>query len=359
VIYGYKYKTHKIEKFHDGIMEFFSYLFKNDPKSFDRAKMFTKTFEPNMRASYRKFDPIFTKLVTDYNDLNPSQKNKVKLAFKNNNKIEELCSGSLTPIKFDDFTSEFADELKDFGEKLWVEYNHNKTIKTNFGTVKDHYDALLGLDFQKALICPFCGLNGIKPSKARYRDAYDHYFPKSVFPFTSMNFKNLAPTCHECNSDEKGDKPVLFDITGKRQKVFYPFDQSIKINNIEFNITPIEKYNPVSKSTKLSNINWDYEVKISGKNDSRINAWENIYGVQRRYKERMPSMETEWFTWIINSYKEAVEYGVLFSKFKEKRLEEVHQQISSSEKGLMRYSYVSFILNQDNIESKLKLLTKI
>lgn len=340
-------------------MEFFSFLIKNEPSSFDRAVMFSKIFEPNMKASKRKFDPILKKLVEEYAKLNKPQKNKVKLAFKNNNQIFELCKGKLTPIKFDDFKSDFSKELKAFGEKLWEEYNHNNTIKKNFGTVKDHFDDFVDPIHQKALICPFCGLHGLKPSGGIYRDAYDHYLPKSVYPFTSMNFENLIPTCSECNSDEKGDKEVVFDDKGVRQKVFYPLDAAIKFDKLEFNIVPIQKYNPSSKSTRLSQINWNFEVKFDGKKDTRIRAWESIYSIQRRYKERMPSMEAEWFKWIIDRYKESLEDGVKFTKFKKRRIEEVHGQILSSEKGLMRYAYISFLLNQANIEKKLELLTKV
>ena len=51
--------------------------------------------------------------------------------------------------------------------------------------------------------CPYCGIADIKGQHHRLKDAYDHYLPKSIYPFNSVNFKNLAPMCHECNSSYK------------------------------------------------------------------------------------------------------------------------------------------------------------
>lgn len=45
------------------------------------------------------------------------------------------------------------------------------------------------------MICQPCDINGVHHTK---REAYDHYRPKPLYPFNSVNFRNLAPACHEC-----------------------------------------------------------------------------------------------------------------------------------------------------------------
>lgn len=359
MIYGYKYKTHKVQDFHKELIPFFEYLTLNEPKSFVRSKMFSKSFEPLIEASKRKFDPYFKKLVLEYSKLTPKQKRKVKQALKTNNQIEKLCEGKLTPVKFDEFSSEFADTLKELNKKLWEKFPHNKKLKAKCGTVKKHFDDFTDPTFQKALVCPFCGLNGMKPSKGKARNAYDHYLPKAKYPFTSVNFENLVPICTECNStDYKGEKDVLY-VLNKRQAIFYPFDASIKPEKMDFKISPKVKYDPITKSTRLAKIKWDYDVKFNGKKDKRIDTWEAIFNVQQRYKDLMPSMESEWFDWLVDSFKESIEDKVSFQKFKKRELEKLKKKITGSEKGFMRYSYINFLLSQTNIEKKLHHLIKV
>jgi 5-methylcytosine-specific restriction endonuclease McrA len=353
MIYGYKYKKHVIEEFHKGIMFFFKYLIDNSPASFDRDLMFPKLFVPMMKASNKKFDPFLEKLVLEYTLLNASQKKKVKQAFDNNNKIEELCNGKLSPVKYSDLEANFAKSLRGFLDKLWEEYPHNDSIKNKYKKVQSHFDAFTNRDFQKAIICPFCGLNPLKPSEGKGRNAYDHYLPKSLYPFTSVNFINLVPICTDCNNKgEKGDKDVLYRI-GTRRKLFYPFDKSLKSNKLKFEISPKQKYDPRSKSTSLRNIKWDYTIKVNDKIDPRVKTWEDIFGVKRRYKEFMPSMETEWFGWLKDRYKESIRYKIPFHQFKKDRLAESKKQIDSMDKGMMRYSYIHFVLSQKDIKKKL------
>ncbi|MFB2553388.1 HNH endonuclease [Ensifer soli] len=74
-------------------------------------------------------------------------------------------------------------------------------------------------------ICPFCGIGSIKRAHFKEREAYDHYLPKSIYPFNSINFRNLAPACHECNSSYKLTKDPAHSGVGRR-KAFYPYSES-------------------------------------------------------------------------------------------------------------------------------------
>jgi hypothetical protein len=58
-------------------------------------------------------------------------------------------------------------------------------------------------------VCPYCNEDplhykkGIKGEKD-YRPAFDHFYPKSKFPFLSLSIYNLVPSCEFCNKDGKG-----------------------------------------------------------------------------------------------------------------------------------------------------------
>ena len=360
MIYGYKYLKHPVENFHEGIMKFFEYLLKHEPKTLDKRKMFGATFEPLMSASKKKFDGDLQKLIDEYHKLTKAQKASVKQALAVNNSIKKLCAGQLKPVKYADFKTsredDFSDLLKAFCKKLWGSFPSNKKIEGHCGNVKQHFDDFVCDSHQVARVCPFCGLNALKPSRGKPRDAYDHYLPKSLYPFTSMNFENLVPICHDCNSGEKGEKDVLYK-GGRRRVIFYPFEQGHSHRSVRFNIVPTQAYAPGSRSTSLKAISWHYDVTIKKANDPRVDEWERIFGVQRRYKEYMSSYETEWFDWLKDRYKESViQDGVAFNLFKKRKLAEVRKQIKKTPLGMMRYSYLEFVLTQSKIADRLKLL---
>lgn len=81
-------------------------------------------------------------------------------------------------------------------------------------------ELFLEIGFESAT-CPYCNekkINIIKLSKSStsadklkaYLDL-DHFYSKSQHPFFALSFFNLIPTCHDCNSGDKGDKPFSIE----------------------------------------------------------------------------------------------------------------------------------------------------
>jgi hypothetical protein len=71
--------------------------------------------------------------------------------------------------------------------------------------------------------CPFCGIGNIKSPHHTKREAHNHYLPKALYPFNSINVRNLAPTCHECNSTYKLSKDPAHNDAKRRRKAFNPY----------------------------------------------------------------------------------------------------------------------------------------
>lgn len=69
--------------------------------------------------------------------------------------------------------------------------------------------------------CPYCNekriyiinlrINSTKTDKKKAYLDLDHFYPKSQHPFFSLSFFNLIPTCHDCNSSDKGHKPFTIE----------------------------------------------------------------------------------------------------------------------------------------------------
>ncbi|AWW00449.1 HNH endonuclease domain-containing protein [Arcticibacterium luteifluviistationis] len=84
--------------------------------------------------------------------------------------------------------------------------------------------------------CPYCNDNKLNIVKLRSNSsavtklkAYldlDHFYPKSLNPFFAVSFFNLVPSCHDCNSGDKGDKP--FSIETHINPYHEAFDDNYK-----------------------------------------------------------------------------------------------------------------------------------
>lgn len=66
--------------------------------------------------------------------------------------------------------------------------------------------------------CPYCNLNYIDPiiktnvdgtSEPVLRSHLDHFYSKSKYPFFTLSFFNLIPSCYECNSGLKKDNDFV------------------------------------------------------------------------------------------------------------------------------------------------------
>ena len=215
----------------------------------------------------------------EFKKLDDDDITKFKNWFISNNNIEGLCNNEagLNVIRYDEIKDEFpklTSELKKFYSKLYSgSFLSLKPLKDELGDIKKHFNDFS--DYQPNMNkgkCPFCGVSNMKNKNFKGYDSYDHYLPKAKFPFNSINFLNLAPTCHECNSGYKGTKDPL-EYAGK---TFYPFSN--------------EQYQ-LSFTINLNNDDWESfepdDISISygpATLENQINTWRTIYGIDERYK---------------------------------------------------------------------------
>ncbi|MGS0691212.1 HNH endonuclease [Shewanella sp. 30m-9] len=152
--------------------------------------------------------------------------------------------------------------------------------------------------------CPFCGINDLRGIYHTRREAYDHYLPKFRYPFNSLNFKNLAPACHECNSAYKLSKdPVLKRIIkneeAKKRKSFYPYSETPC--HIDISI--------VLKSSNVDNLQPnDIAITFWAEHfEEEIETWKDVYGIDERYKAKC-CIETDGKAWINRVLEERKNY---------------------------------------------------
>ena len=102
-------------------------------------------------------------------------------------------------------------------------------IKEKFGKLyKKFTRRKLGTQWAEKVgvkICPYCNRNYIFTLKgSNVRPQYDHYFPKSLYPYLALSMYNLIPCCAICNG-AKHDFDT-YDSTNLEENFLYPYRDS-------------------------------------------------------------------------------------------------------------------------------------
>lgn len=212
-----------------------------------------------------------------FSGLSPVQKQATRDAFKTNNEIERLCSKTLKPIYLSDLPDIVETEIKSLFEWCYNELLDKAKVS---GDKLDYYKELIEEnDFQ---YCPCCGLIDFESHtpENEVREANDHYLPKSIYPFASVNFQNLVPLCYKCNSDRKSTKDPIENL----RVAFYPF--SINPQNISISIE-------IDKSKDLDSLlRGDLTISLIGETE-KVETWNWLFEIDTRYNDKIrPRVKT-------------------------------------------------------------------
>jgi hypothetical protein len=255
-----------------------------------------KKFEPILSA----YDWLKTGISDIYNDcklLNNSEKHLIKTAFETNNMIEDLCNGLKKPIYISQLPQVVATKIK----PLFVRFYNELLDKAKVGGDKKlYYEKLYKLN--RFANCPCCGLILFESNNSAAREAYDHYLPKSDYPFASVNFANLVPLCYKCNSDRKKTK----DPIKAGRKAFYPFqagDTNINISvKLKSNFS-IALYNYYVLNKKEAFDDTDITIILTSSEQEKVDTWNSLFSIKSRYKERLKQIAGTFLTEIRRAHR--------------------------------------------------------
>jgi hypothetical protein len=237
----------------------------------------------NKLMSYRWLQEEIVEIDDLCEGLSPVEKYLIKNAFKINNAIEELCNGA-KPIHL----NQLPEVVKTRMKPLFVKFYEDLIERSKVGGDKlEYYKTLYQENRFKFCIC--CGYMAFDTGQLSRREAYDHYLPKSKYPFASVNFKNLVPLCYKCNSDYKKDNDP---IAGNR-KAFYPFrKKEIKANIFTtlgdgFLQSLYENFvnNIDEERLDVPKIE-DVIVEINSDEQEQVDTWNAVFKIKNRFAER-------------------------------------------------------------------------
>jgi len=245
-----------------------------------------------------------------FKPLGDAQKQRVAAWFDNNNDIEAVCGADPTrePATYDDIrgiNAELAKLLKEFCTSLFTDVLALGPVRSRIGDINGHWAAFSAVNTKSK--CPYCGFTDIMGlHHTDHREAYDHYLPKGVYPFNSVNFHNLATMCHHCNSTYKLVRDTTWQIDpigrkgdGSRRKAFYSYAAGAPAIAINMTLNAVNGSN-------LEPEHIDLEIRCLGR-EEEVQAWKDVFGIEQRYKAKLCG-ESDGKGWLIQALDEARNY---------------------------------------------------
>ncbi|WP_434728561.1 HNH endonuclease [Pseudomonas soli] len=244
-----------------------------------------------------------------FSALTADQINQLQQWYQGNNDLEKVCA--IDPAthlaRYVDIAvnhKELAAQLGAFFKGLYSQSLLNlAALRDKIGDIDDHYKTFVQTN--KAGKCPFCGINDLLSEYHTKREAYDHYLPKALYPFNSINFRNLVPACHHCNSSYKTSQNPAYtpkDPAGvvRRRAVFYPYkttQHSIELQ-VVLHQPDIAKLTPADITLLFG------PAAVT----EELDTWKDVYGIEERYKAKLCG-ENDGKYWLIQVLDEWKEGG--------------------------------------------------
>jgi hypothetical protein len=306
MLFNYRYVNHSIEKFQvylDHLVkevwckascEFSLDLLYPDLQSIVLEIYNTEEDTTRGKIGDWLYGPI--KAIYDlFKNLDPAQRQQVSTWYDHNNDIEALCAcdPDKPPATYTDIGAIDANlrtALEVFCKSLFTNVIHLKAVTARIGEIGGHYTAFVTEN--RIGKCPYCGYGDIKGQYHSYREAYDHYLPKNIYPFNSVNFRNLAPMCHECNSTYKLRKdPIRQTIANgsKRRKAFYSYAEVDPSITVGVTLSAQHVADLLPQNLKL-------ELASPGR-EEEVETWRDVFGIDERYKAKLCG-ESEGIAWL-------------------------------------------------------------
>ncbi|MGH1388349.1 hypothetical protein [Kordia sp.] len=270
---------------HKHVMQFF------DTIEFESGPFQNSFFEADFYDLVRRHPTIVKKpLKETYNilsKLNQQTRTAIIQQIRDSNNIVEICNGTISPIRLDNTVSGLRKILRDFFIKLYTQVLDGNAFKDKYTTtLREHFNEFRRVNNDTTL-CPTCGIGELKMAESKTRDQYDHFLPKALYPFSSVNFENLVLSCKECNSpDAKGEKDTIAVSTGH---IFYPFNFNHQQLAVSFNI--------ITDNSNPEDIVWNIDFSSPEPKNDEIASWKSIYDIDDRYKDFVKGRVDKWYRW--------------------------------------------------------------
>jgi hypothetical protein len=317
MLFPYIYVPHQMEKMHKFINFIFYQVWCRAAKTggFDLSlfdanpglkEVMTSLFYDHTIPGdhfYKQVEDIYQ----EFSNLSREQIAQLKRWYQGNNDLRKICCNDPTAhlARYADLElidKGLADKVAIFFKGIYSQQLLGlAALRAKIGDIDSHYKAFVSTNRKGK--CPFCGISDLQGEYHSTREAYDHYLPKSLYPFNSINFQNLVPACHLCNSSYKTTKNPAYspkDPAGitNRRKIFYPFSERPQPIELEVTIRTknVEKLAPEDITLVFGPVGIRQEIE----------TWKSVYGIEERYKAKICSESDGkyWLTQVLDEWQQ-------------------------------------------------------
>jgi hypothetical protein len=347
MLFTYHYVNHNIEQFQEYLQHLVKEVWCKADGDFTPELLHPKLkdiVEDISNDESITTDPLDGPIRTIYElfrrQLTAAQREQVAIWYDNNNDIEALCANDprKTPGTYADIRLLNADletALKDFCKSLFTHVIKLKAVTSRIGSIEEHYIEFAKVNEKEK--CPYCGYSDIRGANYTTRDAYDHFLPKGTYPFNSVNFRNLAPMCPQCNSSYKLAKEPTKHIdplnkaNRARRKAFYSYAEAHPGITIKVTLKTKDVAN-------LQKDDIDLTFEAPG-HEEEIEAWNDVFGIDERYKAKLCA-ENDGTAWLQSIVEEGDNIDVSRDTLLEYELRKA-QKRPYSESGFLKSAFLT------------------
>ncbi len=311
MLFPYTYVPHQMEKMQAFIDFIFHAVWCKAPASgpfglhlFDANAELREVMEAFYYSDAKGADFFYghvERIYSLFSTLTAAQIGQFQQWYQGNNDLEKVCANDPAAhlVRYADIAVAHKDlgkQLAGFFKGLYSQSLLGlAALRDKIGDIDDHYQAFVSTN--KAGKCPFCGIGDLKGTHHSKREAYDHYLPKALYPFNSINFRNLAPACHECNSTYKLSKDPVHNAAGRR-KAFNPYAAAVHTVQIQVTLehADMDKLMPADITLQFGPAALVEE----------LDTWKDVYGIEERYKAKLCGKNDGkyWLTQVLDEWQE-------------------------------------------------------
>lgn len=282
MIKSYKYHISCHIMLHSHVMAFF------DRIEFETGSFDDDFFDDDFKDIVKRHPEVLEKRCKDifeeFKILSQLERTNLCEIIRKSNDIENICCGKYVPPTYDNKVKGVYKKLRVLFLSLYKQVLDGDGFKDKYNTtLRDHFNGFCNLN-KEITLCPICGIGELKKADDDFRDQYDHFLPKGLYPFSSVNFANLVPSCTECNSfNAKGEKDTIAVSTGV---LFYPFDENHNGISIKCEI----------KEETVDSCEWTIKYANPDGNDDKITSWRTLYNIDSRYIGYIKARIEKWYS---------------------------------------------------------------
>jgi hypothetical protein len=203
--------------------------------------------------------------------------------YDNNNDIQALCTCDphkppVTYVEIEIIDLELKTALKAFCTSLFETVIDLSAVARQIGQIDSHYATFLGKNKEDK--CAYCGYSDIMGVHRTRRDAYDHFLPKGINPFSSVN-SEISPQCVTSAIPASSCRNILSAVRPQERagKAFYSYADVSP--GITISVTLKTK-----DITKLLPNEIDLQITAPGRVEE-VETWKEVFGIEERYKDKL------------------------------------------------------------------------